>query len=256
MTELRELQIMYLDMLKDFIKICNNANINYWLDSGTLLGAVRHKGFIPWDDDIDVGILEENISNLIEAYNLDFELSKKYLLQEYKCHNYHSYYQFSKKEKNILSSGKEVLLFMDIFPYKKYKKTFYFSLINLFYSPIKYRTEKFYLKYFFINIFVRIISEAKNIFNSLRNIELQSKIAKETENRGGGSYLGYSYKCGFHINLYKIEEFFPLIEKEFEGIKIKIPKNYDEILKNLYGDYMTPPSENKRKLHHFRDLKF
>lgn len=258
MSELRELQLLYIDMLKDFIKLCDSNNIDYWLDSGTLLGSIRHKGFIPWDDDLDIGVLEESIPALMTAYESDETFKKKYHFGEYNCHEYHNYFQIVKLNKDTLSTGKEVLLFIDLFPYKKYNKTLYFSFLNSLYCPIKYRTSKFYLKFFLKNIVVRIISELKGVFKSLKNPKIQEKIDIYIRNNVGinKKFLGYSHKCGFHINLYKIEKFFPLQESEFEGIRIKIPANYDEILKKLYGDYMTPPSKNKIKLHHFRDLEY
>jgi len=63
---LREAQLIMLDMLVEFDKICQKYNLKYWLDSGTLLGAVRHQGFIPWDDDIDLSMPIEDYNKFIE----------------------------------------------------------------------------------------------------------------------------------------------------------------------------------------------
>ena len=63
---LRQVQLIQLEILKDFVKVCNKYNLQYFLDGGTLLGAVRHKGFIPWDDDLDLAMPREDYDTLIE----------------------------------------------------------------------------------------------------------------------------------------------------------------------------------------------
>ncbi|MBR5957646.1 MAG: LicD family protein, partial [Salinivirgaceae bacterium] len=80
-SQLRQIQNRELDILIEFDRICRKHNIDYWLDSGTLLGAVRHGGFIPWDDDIDVCVLKKDRKRLRKAMNTS--LSQDYEYSEY-----------------------------------------------------------------------------------------------------------------------------------------------------------------------------
>lgn len=63
---LREVQLVELDIIKEFIRVCKELNLRYFLDSGTLLGCIRHNGFIPWDDDIDVSMPREDYEIFLE----------------------------------------------------------------------------------------------------------------------------------------------------------------------------------------------
>lgn len=65
-STIRNLQYAMLSILKEFIVICERHNIPYWIEEGTLLGAVRHQGFIPWDDDLDIQVLKKTIRNYVK----------------------------------------------------------------------------------------------------------------------------------------------------------------------------------------------
>lgn len=254
MTELQELQVLYKQMLKDFIKICEEANVEYWLDSGTLLGAIRHRGFIPWDDDLDIGIHEKDIPKLLQYFQGD---TIDYLMETFDVHVYHHYFSIVKKKKERLSTGKEVDLFIDVFPYKEYEKTKKFSFWNFLYSPVKYRIQKFRFSFFIRNIMVQLIKELKHTCSFLQNEKVQAHLLEVCNHMKEErlEYIGYDMKCGFHVELYKKEDFYPLIKKEFEGMEVTVPKNYDQVLKKLYGEYKIYPPKSMRKCNHFRDLK-
>ena len=82
---LRKLQLMEFDLLKDFIRVCEKHNLRYYMLAGTLLGAVRHDGFIPWDDDIDVGMPREDYEKFIRLSRKEFK--KGYSLMMYQKGN-------------------------------------------------------------------------------------------------------------------------------------------------------------------------
>lgn len=254
MTELQELQFLYKEMLHDFIELCKKAKVEYWLDSGTLLGAIRHKGFIPWDDDIDIGMYEKEI-RILEKY-MKTESSSKYQLLPFDAHEYHHYFSFIKTKKDILSTGREIELFIDIFCYRNYEKTSQFLLWNTLYSPVKYKIEKFRFSFFLRNMMVRLLMEIKHHSTFLQNDRIQEKLLKiyQKSNQMKKDYLGYDILCGFHVELYHKQDFFPLVKKEFESLEVMVPKNYDYFLKRLYGEYKVYPPKKMRRLNHFRDI--
>ena len=87
--ELKKIQINILDQVADF---CNKNDISYWLDCGTLLGAVRHKGYIPWDDDVDIGMFRSDFDRFLNLFNQSNERYKVYNIEN----NNEFYYPFGK----------------------------------------------------------------------------------------------------------------------------------------------------------------
>lgn len=233
--DLRKAQLIMLDILLEFDRICKKYNINYWIDSGTLLGAKRHSGFIPWDDDIDVCMLEVEYEKFLKFSKQ--ELKDKYFLQTSKTDRYCKELKWARiRDRNsiaICSKDDKYHqgLSIDIFPMKS------FNVVNKDLYKILYKIkeikvgQKKSLKNLIKLIIIRL--KLKNIFNFIL--------------KSGQEHIGYSYTFP---QLYKYNNIFPLEEIEFEGHKFPCPNNTDAYLKELYGDtYMELPPEKDRVWH-------
>ena len=128
-SKLRKVQLTELKILEKIDEICKKNNINYFLIGGTLLGAVRHKGFIPWDDDIDVGMLREDYEKFINVCLKNGALGKDYYLHCNESDNdyFIPFIKVKKNnttfaEKNIENINTHKGIFLDIFPYDNVPK--------------------------------------------------------------------------------------------------------------------------------------
>ena len=251
-SDLRKYQLRLLEILKFIDSICKKHKIKYWLSSGTCLGAVRHKGFIPWDDDVDIEMLPSDYTRFCNI--LKHMESSQFALQTYETDK--EYVAPFGKVRDVNSLIKENNL-NDL----RYKyKGFYVDVFPVYYSSsriiaritgiIQYNL--LHRMALINNNRIRRFAIALNhflvtniIFSPLMLI---SRINCQNKIRIGGlgsAFLKrYDYKC--------IEN---LIDWEFEGCYFPIPKGYDEYLSNLYGNYMTLP--DLENIHpHITSLKF
>ena len=209
-----------IELLIFFDNICKKYNISYWLDFGTLLGAVRHKGYIPWDDDLDIGIINEDFikfENIIEK-----ELSNAEI--EYK-NDFYPYKLISKK----IIDGKKAWL--DIFPYYYLNKD---TDPKVFLN--EYRTAFIERK----NIIKRNITEAK-IFTQ-KFIE-KYKSERKTDKLFRGMQILDTY-----CDITNYDEIFPLCKLEFENNYFMAPNKYLEKLRRRYGNFWEYPENMQQHL--------
>lgn len=261
---LRMVQLVQLEMLIEIDRICKNNNIKYQLYSGTLLGAVRHKKFIPWDDDLDICLLRKDYDRLIKI--LPDELSSKYFIQTHETdRNYvHAFARIRKNNTLMLQSYYKEIdmnhgIFIDIFPMDKIMpntfmgKIQYFSLYSI--RGIKFlkvigicrNTDSKYKRH--LKLFFHLILKPLHIqyFNNL-----EAKIARMFSDKQTiySTHLSEAGKQFYHP--YKIvnEHFYDTIDMEFEGHIFPAPRKYDEVLTSIFGDYMALPPPDQRKPHH------
>lgn len=265
--ELRKVQLLQLEMAKEVKRICEKYRINYFLDAGSMLGAVRHGGFIPWDDDLDIGFLREEYERFICL--APQELSEKYYIQNSTLDDNYGLV-FSKirlkgtkfveniSQKN--NASKEI--YIDLFPYdnrsgdevlaKKEAGQFriltHLLLIKCNVYVWKGQGIKKWVKFLPLYIFALFCSKKwlRMRIEQLTGRHRNEKCEKVFVHDGTAAHYWYFSKK-------LLEE---LMDIEFEGEKFKIPQNYDEFLTTAYGNYMKLPPKEKRKTHNIIELDF
>lgn len=237
-----------LEMLIYFDGICRKNNLQYWLDFGTLLGAVRHGGFIPWDDDLDIAMLRKDAEKLYEILKKDN--NDNFVLQ---CHSTdpHYYLLWNKirdlKSANVAHSyvqnrlkfkGLQIDIFiMDYNVNDRLKSYSWYLYCWLVDRPLndncgiwKNMRCTVNISYFFIKRFILPV---------LRRI---SKIFSHN------NYLSYSYGIPY-CNKFELTDIFPLKEICFEGHMFFVPYLEDKYLKELYGNWRSVPQEDEIETH-------
>jgi lipopolysaccharide cholinephosphotransferase len=251
--ELRKMQLIQVDILSEFDRVCRKNNIRYIMDGGTLLGAVRHKGFIPWDDDIDVRMLRSEYEKFCEIS--DKELNGKVYFQT--CRNEEKYpWMYSKirmKGTKVVRLGQEKMgmrdgVFIDIFPcdglpndeklHKKHNKEAWICRKILYARSGRYSANTFIERLFWWCVCV--------IPKSV--VYKKAKMMAQRYTEHNSARVGC---IGWHepIDVIGFEKryFTELTDLEFEGHMFMAPKDSDGFLRFSYGDdYMTPPPVEER----------
>ena len=258
---LKSLQEGELEILKKFIEVCEILHLRYFLDSGTLLGAIRHEGFIPWDDDIDVTMPRPDYEVFLEKGQQ--YLGKRYFVQtnitdpEYT----NTYAKIRDSETTFIESAVKNRninhgLYIDIFPYDGYetnRKIRNFldkkieALLNI--QIMKYYTMPF-KQISFKERVMQILSDC--LFGSYtleKVLQRKEKIHKRYKYEDKEIIKCFSYFSTTNIT-YDKKTFGDGIIKKFEKLDVKVPEKFDKYLTIMYGDYKKLPPIEKQKPHH------
>lgn len=246
-SELRKLQLKMLEILTVVTDIADKHNIPYWLSGGTLLGAVRHGGFIPWDDDIDIELLLPDYRKLLKilAEELPSDLylqipkEKGYRLLFSKVRDKHSIVH---EEENELDRFEEKGIYIDIFPEERSYKPLK-DFVDFFYGRAYRRLKRgrpFHSLFFFYEYTLSLFLYPIGIL--LMHIARAICAITKPEN------ILHSYGIGNTTN-HNASYMFPLSKIKFEDKIFSAPKDVNTYLEKQYGDYMQIPPKEKRATH-------
>lgn len=246
-SELRILQLKMLDILTTVANICDKHKITYWISGGTLLGAVRHDGFIPWDDDIDIELLLPDYKKLLKI--LPDELSDGLYLQTPKEKSYRLLFSKVRDRQSIVYSEEEDMatykekgIFIDIFPEERSYRWMK-NIVDFFYGRAfrrlkrgrPFQSPQYFYEYMASLLLYPIGISLKWISRTICSITKPNNIL-------------HSYGIGNSTN-HNAEYMFPVSKIIFEGKEFSAPKEPDTYLQRQYGNYMTIPPKEKRATH-------
>ncbi|WP_461826869.1 LicD family protein [Dysgonomonas sp.] len=246
-SELRTLQLKMLDILIVVTDICDRHNLPYWISGGTLLGAVRHGGFIPWDDDIDIELLRPDYQRLLKI--LPQELPDNLYLQTPKEKSYRLLFSKVRDRNSIVYSEEE-----DMASYKE-KGIF----IDIFSEERSYRGLKNVVDFFYGRAFRRLkrgrpFHSLKYFYEYTMSLALYPvgvlliRIARGICAITKPDNILHSYGIGNSTN-HNARYMFPVGKVVFEGREFSAPKEADTYLTKQYGNYMSIPQKDKRATH-------
>ena len=256
--EMKKVWAVQLSILNDFINVCSDHNLTYWVIGGSLLGTIRHKGYIPWDDDIDVSMPRKDYDILIKHPEwfrhpnlLHLPSNKeKYYEGWARVHNVNT----SVLYKNYKKEGSKQGIYLDIFPLddfsdskKEIKAIKKIWRTNLFGHAFCYNANS--------NFSAKAISfllRTFHAFNSEKTFNKINKLAKmsPTDAEYLASKMVHSYRI--ERQFFNKEDFNDSTEADFEFLKVKIPVGYDRILQKNYPNYMEfPPVQSRGCWHDF-----
>ena len=251
----RKLQWELLDLLVEFDRICRASNIKYFLSCGTLLGAVRHHGFIPWDNDADVEMLREDYEKFAAVCPKLIQNEKFFFQDSSTDPNYNwPYGKLRTKGTRYIRPGQSDLkqkdgICIDIFVLDTMAGSYFMQYVQ-------YMLTCACRKILWAPVGVKLLkSEAiKLVFQILRHIprdwalKWYGNVVSWYRNKDTG-WLGFfnTGRSSARSYAYRTEWYRESLDGEFEGHHFSIPNGYDEILRVKYQDYMKLPPEDQRK---------
>ncbi len=263
MEEIRGLQEVILDILLDVSKVCREHKIPFYLGEGTLLGAVRHRGFIPWDDDIDIMMKRRDFERFLkvapEALGPAYEVQHPSTVENYwstfiKVRLIKGHPEY--RQKHIAHLTDHNGPYIDIFPLEYVPRAD--SLvqrmqsmgIKAFRGMLMFKLKAKPVK----GMKARILDLTGHFF-SIRSIHRIVDRLYKLQGRKEQPYIAaYSTYHPYRCMTVRKEVYDGVLWINFEGHKMPIPVGYDELLTTIYGDYMTLPPEEKRVIkHHFKN---
>lgn len=269
-NDYKKVQTLSVELLKIFVKICEENNLTYYFTGGALIGVLRHKGFIPWDDDIDVGMPRKDYEKFLEIVNNNplqgYKISNRFTDENW----YFCMSQFLDEETEIeidlAAEKRKSYLWIDIFPldglptnkvhrWVRVKHILYLRyLVQLLHVSIQvdtHRKRPWYERAILNTFKIIPLNKILDTANLLNKLETVLKKSDFYISEYSGNMLGrYREK-----EVVRTEYFGKPVKAEFEKILINIPEKSHELQTALYGDYMKLPPIENRVAHNVRIIK-
>ncbi len=254
-TPMEQLHLVLKEMLRVIDEICQENDIKYWLTGGTLLGAIRHNGFIPWDDDADIAMERKDYEKFAEVVSKKLPDGLFYQFGDIdarKCKwikirdNYSTFIQTNTKKVENFHQG----IFIDVTPYdftcKDFSRAKRFINRNYQFSPYKH------------------FRQFRWFYNQLSTIPVKAigkkrltKYFLKKYSKGKPEYISTGIDIPHYYYNFDPSIVFPVSKIDFDGLKLSAPNNPHLYLKGMFGDYMKlPPKEQQVGKHIYKLLPF
>ena len=261
---LSAMQSRLLDVFKRVVLFLNDNNFTWWTDGGTTIGAVRHKGFIPWDDDIDIMMPYKDYKRLqnMQAELRSYDLALDIPFEKNNCCTYIKIYDIHSSVWQVESLESIIGLWIDVFPLYRsnmsindFKKSVnYFTKLNDDYiAGIRKPLFKDFLnllKGFHLRGILYWLKGMTWLKCNLSNTINKAKCFLESLDTPDGEFYIFPFSYYNNLNRFPIEWFSDTILMPFEDITVNVMSGYDALLRYQFGDYMTPPPKEKQVSHH------
>lgn len=259
---LRKIQLIQLEMLQEVDRICKKCNIHYNIIAGTLLGAIRHEGFIPWDDDADVALLRDEYEKFREACKTELDTTRFYFQDHRNTKGYRwGYGKLRRKNTLFLREFQEHMpykqgIFIDIFPLDNVSDNYIirsiqnfqcFCVRKILWSKVGQIADKNFFKRQWFHLLAQI--PEKEIFRFYYGMILRYN-KKKTRMVRILMFPTPNNEYGYYRNWYECSA-----DTVFEGVIFQGIKEYDSYLTFKFGDYMQLPPVEKRKVHPVSKLR-
>jgi lipopolysaccharide cholinephosphotransferase len=263
---LNDTQRYILHVLREVVRVLDELNIPYYMQGGTMLGAIRHGGFIPWDDDVDLGIPRADYDRLLKevAAHLPENLELRTYDDETDHHYYFARIVDTRYQIRRMGSVEERLenIWVDLFPLDGMPNGCAARQLHKF--RLLMTRLKFHLSCFEkvnikrpgrplverIIIKIAMLTRVGKWFNTRKQLDKMDRLLKKYPVEESDYLVNFTGQTSYKFNeMFKKEVYGNGKLYQFESFSLMGPEQYDAYLKSLYGDYMTPPREEDRNAH-------
>lgn len=247
MSEIREMQLEIVSMMKEVDALFTEHNIKYTLLGGSVLGSIRHNGFIPWDDDMDIGVLRKDFDQAEQLLSKNkkyvYETAEKHIIPDAPIGHLHLV-----NEKYAIENSPTIDIFaLDRVPSEKRARKRLRLIANLHHLSVLRLPPRNRGKIQRIIIKIILFMTPKKVWSFIQGKTLEYIVKLNNKNYTdiGNIFGAWAEREYFNSSIY-----LETVKSSFEDLKLPIPKQYDFYLSQMYGDYMQLPPPEKRVPRH------